>query len=1386
MSYKKLLIVVLYVLGSISQAFALPAQYRFSLLDINNGLSNNQVKCFLKDSRGYLWIGTVAGLNRYDGFKVKTFRYHSSDSSSLAGNDVLKLFESPDGRLWAQSVTGYSAFDPVTEKFQRGQGQLAKQYKLPAGTVEDITTDTEGNYWFITTGKGITRYNPKTHVAVNLKHSFSRKSSLSTNYISAIHANAAGDIWVIHSNGILEKLDRKTLQVVERNDDIYKQYNQELLHYDFIVDSDNDLWLYQSLNEGGVFFYDHKTRSLAHFDKKSERVPLNNNMVRSIVEGEKGLIWIATDHGGINLVNKRDFSVQYIRHDEEVRNSLAHNSINTLYKDAEGIIWVGTFKKGVNFYHPNIIRFPHYKHQASDSRSLPYDDVNTFVEDDKGNLWIGTNGGGLLYYNRSAGTYTRYSHDGSDSNSVTSDIIVSLLIDRNKELWIGTYLGGLDRFDGKTFVHYKNKPNDPQSLSDNSIWELFEDYGGNVWIGTLHGGLELFDRERNMFHHSRAAGGEYPIHCDYISTITEDNRGNLWVGGGFGVDVFNKETGKSTYFTHEPANPGSLISNNIQSIHQDKYNNIWIGTSEGLDLYQEKQNTFTHFTTEDGLPSSSIISILEDDKSNLWLSTPNGISNAEISRAAGSAGKVRITFRNFDELDGLQGKVFNENAALRTSKGELIFGGPNGYNLFYPHNIKVNTTAPRILFTDFQLFNRSVEVNKAIGGRIILPKSVSETKLITLKHDENVFSVEFAALNYFHPEKSRYKYKLEGFDKEWHTVDNLNRRVTYTNLDPGKYELKVLASNNDGIWNDKGTSVELAVLAPFWRTKEAFLLYFVLGIIILVVARKLELQRARSKFLVEQQRREAQQLHELDMMKIKFLTNVSHEFRTPLSLILAPIDKLLNSTTDQQQQQQFQMINRNAKRLLNLVNQLLDFRKIEVDEISFHPAEGNVVKFVQEAVYSFSDLSEKKNIALTFHSALEELQVSFDMDKMEKILFNLLSNAFKFTPEFGRIEVELGFFDNDSSSEGIKILEIKVKDTGIGIPKEKQAKVFERFFRDDVPDNILNQGSGIGLSITKEFVKVHGGIITVDSEPGKGSCFKVSLPVKELNYCVLPVAEMANSEEQQVVVEPVPVAGANSVPVVLLVEDNEDFRFYLKDNLQEHFTIIEAKDGKEGWQKALSHMPDLIVSDLMMPQLNGIEFCQKIKQDPRTSHIPFILVTAHASEEQKLKGLNIGANDYVTKPFNFLILFSRIKNLIKQNEQLQKVFERKISVQTTEEQIVSLDDKLIQNAIKVVEENLSEPDFSVEALSKELAVSRVHLYKKMVAITGQSPVEFIRKIRLKHAAQLLEKSQLTVAEVAYKVGFNNRKYFTKYFKDEYKILPSLYAESKQQESEKHT
>lgn len=1329
--------------------------YQFNRIDINQGLSNNQVNCIFRDSTGFMWIGTVSGLNRFDGYHFTVYRHDLRDSTSVADNSIGKIMAGPGQELWIQTRRGINIYNPLTTRFNRRPEKILQQWGIPGSTITDIVRDNAGQYWFLhpTAGIFITGGSNK---AVALVHS-ADSSSIATNSVAALTISKANDYWLLHSNGILEKMDARSHRVIYRNHGLVTA-DHPARAWTMVADNDGDLWIFNDNEDNGVYYFDAAKRSFRHIDQSTPGLTLNNNIVRGIVPDNNGLIWIGTDHGGVNIIDKKKQTIRYVENINEDNRSLSQNSITTMYKDNTGIIWIGTFKKGLNYYHENMVKFPLYQYQAYSRNSLPYNDVNRFVEDGSGNLWIGTNGGGLIYFDRGRNTFTQYRHEADNPNSISGNVIVSLCIDHNRQLWVGTYFGGLDRFDGSRFIHYKNDPQDSSSLSDNSIWEVLEDSKHQLWVGTLGGGLNVMDPVTHRFR-------RFPqVPSKYISALLEDKAGNLWIGTSEGLDVRNGQTGAFKHYSNVPSVSGSLSHNNVVCIFQDSRQRIWVGTREGLDLFNAKDNSFRTLRQEDGLPDNSILNILEANDHSLWMSTPNGLSNMTTNGDA-------YTFKNYDESDGLQGKEFNENAALKTSRGELIFGGGNGFNLFYPNAIALNTNVPQVVLTDLQIFNKSILPGEKINGRILLTAAIPATRSITLQPGENVFSLEFASLNYFHPEKNRYAYMLEGFNKEWLYTDGLQRRATYTNLDPGEYTFRVKASNNDGVWNDAGLTLQIRVLPPFWKTWPAFLCYALLIFGALLLARRIIQERERLRFRMEQQTREAARMHELDSLKIRFFTNVSHEFRTPLSLIIAPLEKIVRQTTDTGLKGQLELMQRNARRLLNLVNQLLDFRKMEVQEIKLHATEGDIIGFTKELTGSFSDLSDKKHIQLTFQSNVQALNMLYDADKIEKILFNLLSNAFKFTPEEGSIAVNVSYDSNAAQ------LEIAVKDNGIGIPLEKQDYIFERFFQHEVPSSMVNQGSGIGLSITKEFVKMHGGSITVDSAPEMGSCFTVLLPVKTTSAAV-PGKMQATIRAATVPVLPAPVTANSKKPVVLLVEDNEDFRFYLKDNLGQYFQIIEAENGQAAWKLLQHTLPQLIVSDISMPEMDGLELCKKVRSQQRTAHLPIVLLTARAEEAQQLEALETGATDYITKPFNFEVLLSRIKNIISQQSSLRKTFQQHIEANPSEVAISSADEEFIRHALEIVEKHISNPDFSVEELSRALFMSRVSVYKKILALTGRSPIEFIRGIRLKRAAQLLEKSQMTVAEVAYEVGFNNPKYFTKYFKMEYGVLPSVYGKKK--------
>jgi signal transduction histidine kinase/ligand-binding sensor domain-containing protein/DNA-binding response OmpR family regulator len=1335
--------------------------YSFSRLDINNGLSNNQVNAILKDRSGFVWFGTMSGLNRYDSYGFKVFRNSTADSTSINDNYVSGLYELPDQRMLVITRSGPNVYNARTEKFERNYRRYLHSYSLPAAPIHAVIRDRKNNYWFVYDSLGVYRYDPSSKAVTAFNYQRGTGSGIASNNVSTLREDQHGNIWLVHKNGIVERINSAATKVDFRTDALSKKNNSEF-NYDLFIDNDNDLWFWTTNEPNGAFLFNPIKKTITQFNENGAGFRINNNLITGIIQDAGGVIWIGTDHGGVNLVDKNDnYRITHLVSDAKNLKSLAQNSIYSIYKDDAGIIWIGTYKHGINYLDEKIVKFAHYRHLEAKKESLPFDDVNRFVEDKDGNLWIGTNGGGLIYFNRRQQSFKQYVHNPVDANSISNNVIVSLCLDHDGKLWIGTYLGGLNCFDGKKFVHYRHDQSDNNSIIDDRIWEIFEDSKQNLWVGTLAGGLDLFDRENGRFiHHQFIPGQQSPIQSNYISALIEDKHKNLWIGTAYGLDMFENGTGKIIHYGNVPGQE-TLSNNNIISLLQDWRGRIWIGTREGLNLFDPVKKTFRSFFREHGLPDNTILNIVDDNRGNLWITTPNGLCNL-VLHEADAVSNLSFSVIKYDVMNNLQSREFNDNAALKTRAGEIIVGGPFGFNIIHPTSIVTQTSRPRIVFTNLQVLNKNVVAGETVNKRIILPEAISSTNTLKLKYKENIFSVEFAALDFSHGSNVKYAYMLENFNEDWVYTDENQRRITYTNLDPGSYLLKVKAVNNNNTWSEEKT-MRITIDPPFWRTPVAFVMYAILIIAVLFLARRMTLERAHMRFEVQQQRKEAERVQMLDRMKTKFFTNVSHEFRTPLSLIISPLDKIIKNTSDADQKKQLHLVHRNAKRLLSLVNQLLDFRKMEVQEFKLYPVAGDIVRFIKEISFSFSDIAEKKNILFDFHSSVESLEIYFDRDKVEKIMFNLLSNAYKYTHDSGVVWVHLNY------EEGIeKTFCIEIGDTGIGIPADKHERVFERFFQNDMPDSVINQGSGIGLAITKEFVKMHNGTITLESEPEKGTTFMVRLPAKgyhdEQHAVVVPADEQQGGDENM----------SKRRSTILLVEDNEDFRFYLKDNLKSCYNVVEAVNGKEGWEKARTSHPDLIVSDIMMPLMTGIELAHRIKTEPLTAGIPVILLTAMGSQEVQLEGYQKGANDYITKPFTFEILAMRIKNLLDQQKLLRKKFNKQVEINPGDITVTHLDELFIKQATEIVGKNISNADFSVEDFSQSMFMSRVALYKKILALTGKGPLEFIRTIRLKRAAQLLRESGMTIAEVAYEVGFNNPKTFSRYFKEEFQVLPSQY------------
>lgn len=1363
--------------------FAQENNYQFSQLDVSNGLSSNQINSIYKDTRGFMWFGTASGLNRYDGYEFKVYKHRRGDNGSLIDNYIEGMYAGPDNKLWIYTHLGFCEYDPVADRFSSNVINDLHSYGVFANNLKLIKGGAGGSYWFITADEGIYCYHPDTKKTAFYGAVGGSSIVLHSNSVSDVVTMDANIAWIIYTDGVIDKIDLQNHKILSRTAALADENTHRILNYRAVADSAQNLWIYVLSSAEGLFRLNTKTNVVSHFSRASGVLSLNSSVITSVVPKSADKIWVGTDSGGINIIDTKDNKVSYVMNRMDDQKSLRGNCA-LLYRDNTGIIWAGTFKEGISYYHPQIIKFPLVRHYMLDASSLPDEDVDCFAEDAAGNLWIGTNGGGLMFYNIKTKRYTVYKHNSADPNSLTNDVVVSLHIDHNNKLWIGTYFGGVDRMEGNRFVHYKHKDGAPGSISDDRVFTILEDASSRLWFGTFTGGLNIYDPKTDSFIHPRMAKLS-----DYTAKFYEDRQNNIWIARDRGIDVI-ESNGQHKQYVNEPGNNNSLVANDVNDILQDKTGLYWIATKEGLSILNARTGRFINLQDAQGLPSNNVKNILEDNEGHIWLSTTNGL--AAISLARNNNGYT-YQIHKYSEMDGLQGREFNVNAAFKTRNGSMIFGGPNGFNWFNPLNISTFSIKPQLTFTDFQVSNNSVNAGDTINGKVILVKSISYTHDITLTHSENAFSISFADCDYFNPGKITYQYKLEGFDTQWLTANGNLRRATYTNLDAGDYTFKVRAININQPGEQSAISMHIRILPPFWKTTFAYFLYLaaIAGILLYIRHRgiiklKREFERNQEKLenerKIAREREEAHRLHELDLMKIKFFTNVSHEFRTPLSLIISPIDTLIKSCDKPEKVVQLQMIKRNGKRLLNLVNQLLDFRKMESKELKLNLQKDDIVGFISEVSASFTDMAEHNHINYLFESLAGPLCAKFDHDKIERILFNLLSNAFKFTASGGNISVLVNVLDQDAAEPEKKLLEIKVMDTGIGIPKEKQERIFEPFFQVNLPENMLNQGSGIGLSITHEFVKMHSGTIRVESEPDNGSCFIVQLPLNAEED--MQSAEPANRQISPSPKSAVPAQKTNKKPVVLLIEDNDDMRFYLKDNLKNTFNIVEAVNGREGWQKALALHPNLIVSDVSMPEMSGVELCKKIRDDYRTNHIPIILLTALTEEKDQLAGLTNGANDYITKPFNFEILLSKINGLLSMQENMKNTYQKQKEIQVEDMVIVSEDEKFLQNVFACIEKNLTNYNFSVEELSSQMALSRVSLYKKMLTLTGKTPVDCIRTVRLKKAVQLLEKSQLNIASIAYEVGFNNPTYFSKVFKDEYGSVPSEYiANLRKQEKE---
>lgn len=1339
----------------------------FEHLTIKNGLSDGRIDCITQDSYGFLWFGTQDGLNRFDGYNFTVFGHDIFDSTSISSNWIRCIAEDREGNLWIGTEGGgLNRFDYETEEFTRWFNQPNNPESLNDNFVRVILEDSYGDLW-IGSRTGLVRFDYEKNVFIPFHHEpFNLNSPAFTENITDIIEDSQRDIWIGTQDGVY----------------LYKRQQGSVKHWTFsseaerisaiFEDSYGDVWIGSRYT--GIKVFDRKAHSFSHYQNDpADLHSLSSNEVKDIFEDRDKNLWIATIQGGLNLFDRKSGQFRHFISNPDDPSSLSSNSVRTIYQDRTGVMWLGMDGSGIDRYVKHRQKFQLYDNRIGNPYKLSNNTILSIYEDSKGILWLGTEGGGLNRFDRKSNSCVHYLADADKDNqrSISSDQVTCIFEDGDGHFWIGTK-EGLNRFDPRrnNFSRYYNT-NTPIT-SNNFINIIHEDDQGRLILGT-NNGIVYFDKTSGNFEHLDFDENGV-LNNEVVLTLLVDD-GILWIGYlRSGLVAYDLQEKRYTHFRSDPGRSDRLSNNFVQYIYRDQKGHIWVATRKGLNCMLRGSDGFRQYTKAEGLPSNVIVGILEDHNGCLWLSTTNGISKFDPGQE---------TSTNYDIDDGLQGNQFWINSCYKSRSGELFFGGNNGFNAFYPERLEEmsNPHVPPIVITRILVLEKPYPISMAAN--------LSARPPVAFTHNENRISFEFAALDFTRPEKNQYAYRLEGFDDEWVRAGT-RRYANYTNLNPGNYIFRVKGSNNDGVWNEMGTSFGFYIKTPFWRTGWAILLYILglIGIVYGINKYTLNLVRARHDLKIE--RMEKEQVQEINKFKLQFFTDVAHELKTPLTLIQAPLEEILHSGRKNLPfKNELQLMYRNVKYLTRLVFQLLTFRRAEQKRMTLKASEGDLVQFAREVYELFSESAKKHNIEYRFEAQTSPINGWFDWEKLEEILVNIIDNAFKYTPDNGKIYVKIA--PDDESPEQLVV--ISVADSGVGIRAENLDHIFERFYYAGNGQHSSRLSSGLGLALTKRLVELHHGQIIVESQEGCGSTFRIKLPInrKQLDddeiitdisetahfhRIVAAGAEDPTISEDQTVKTLHPKVSAER-PLVLLVEDDNELRAYLRKSLSQKYQIAEAKDGEKGFEKAKALAPNIIISDVIMPNLDGIEMCRRLKDEIATSHIPIILLTAKATIESKIQGIETGADDYIEKPFHFRFLDARIKNILKSREKLRERYRQELILEPDEVAVTSTDEQWLMNIRKFVESRLDNPELGVNQLTSGIGLSRTNLFVKLKALTGYSPGEFIKTIRLQKATQYLKKSDLTISEIAYAVGFKYPKYFSTCFHQHFGQTPSEFRDN---------
>lgn len=1316
---------------------------RFSHISIDEGLSQSTVFSITQDRKGCMWFATYDGVNRYDGYSFTVYQHRAGDTTSIASDITRILKTDSKGRIWVGTRKGLSFYNEAKDIFENYYFKNKQN-----AFVTDIVELSDEKLWVCVDGKlRVFDIPTKTFSTEGLNKDLRR---LDVSSIYRVDNN-------VYIGDVLGKLYVYTIDKAElREVDAYKGSKgiQAILQ-----DFSNNLWI--GTEGDGLYLLNPQTGSMEHYLHSSKQGSISSNYIRSLALDSNGKLWVGT-FNDLNIYNESSDTFTTYTSNIVDPESLSHRSVRCIFKDAQGGMWLGTFFGGLNYYHPlknrfkNIQRIP-YQNSLNDNV------VSCIVEDSNHDLWIGTNDGGVNFYDLKSGKFKSFLFNEHQefANGLESNNVKAIYIDeKQNRVYVGTHAGGLKVIHRNTGQIEHCTSDDPLYASRN-IYAILPQNERYLWVGTLNG-LYLFDKNNETFSAvSRDIHGNL-IAGQSINVLYRDGSDRLWIGGENSLQLFQITAEGLEKLSLPLRECGRL--NTIQCIYESSGHDIWFATRMGLYCFNEGKKSLTHYTVKDGLPNNVVYGIEEDSYGFIWVSTNHGLScfNPNIHK-----------FRNFTVNDGLTSNQFNTYSYCRGSDGTMYFGGIGGITTFRPELLVDNPYSPQVFITRLSLYNKEVRPDDETG---ILSENISMTKHITLAASQKAFTLDFVVSNYISGEHNTFAYQLEGYDKQWYYLTN-SRSVSYSNLPHGKYRFCVKAANSDGKWNTEPTVLEITVL-PFWyQTWWARILFVLLVIGLLAFTFRYFWVRKTMEARLKMEHQEKLHQEEISQMKMRFFINMSHELRTPLTLILAPVQEMLARCSERWMRDQLKYVERNANRLLHLVNQLMDYRRAELGVFKLSVASEDAFQVVKENFSYYEKLARHKGIEYTLVSDLEGKKVLVDVKYLELIVNNLLSNAFKYT-ESGNITVKL------SEEEGYLLLQIS--DTGIGIPLDRQKRIFERFYQLD--DS--HMGSGIGLSLVQRLVELHHGKIRLDSSEGKGSCFSIYFPQDRSAYSeeefYTPSGEKevtlhsTNSKEMYFFDTEKPdyeSADSNGGKrgTLLLVEDNDEIRSYLNSGLSSLFTVLQASNGQEAVDLLKDSEVDIIITDVMMPVMDGIKLCKYVKQNICTSHIPVIMLSAKTDIAAQMEGLQIGADDYIAKPFPLSLLISKIQNMMRTRMRILEKYSKTMEIEPEKIAFNAMDEELLKRAIEIVEKNMDNTEFSTEDFAKAMNMSRSNLHLKLKAITGESAIEFIRKIRFKEACLLLKEGRYNIAEISTKVGFNTPSYFATSFKKYVGCLPTEYV-----------